>query len=106
MDYALAVFRAVMAPVLDRLDRLERLIMVRADDLVARLNVATDELAADLSDIRQALRDALADADAATAAAVTEVLDRFEAPISTLEALGADEADPVPAPVDEEQPTP
>lgn len=94
--YLLPRVRALLAPVLERLDELEYLIMTRADDLVSRLNVATNELASDLRDIRAALEAATQDADAATADAVNAVLDRFESPISTLEAMGADQVDPVP----------
>lgn len=94
--YLLPRVRALLAPVLDRLDELEFLIMTRADDLVSRLNVATNELASDLRDIRAALAEATAGSDTKVAQAVNAVLDRFEAPISTLEAMGADQVDPVP----------
>lgn len=94
--YLLPRVRALLAPVLERLDELEILIMARADDLVSRLNVATNELASDLRDLRDQLEAAIAGADSAVAEAVTGVLDRFESPIATLEAMGADQADPVP----------
>ncbi len=96
--------RWLLAPVLDRLDELENLTVTRADDLIARLNAATDDLAGDLARLRDDLREALAGTDAAADAAVAAVLDRFEQPISRLSALGADEADPVPAPPVEDEP--
>jgi hypothetical protein len=97
MAWLAPLSRRLFAPVLDRLDELEYLIMARADDLVTRLNAATNELASDLRDIRAALQAATEGADAQVAEAVNAVLDRFESPISTLEAMGADQVDPVPA---------
>jgi len=59
--------------------------MSAVDDVIAQLDTATNEIAADLA----ALRDAVAGNDAATAAKFTPLLDR-------LTALGADPQNPVP----------
>lgn len=80
-----------------RLKHLEKILMTAADNLAARIDAATNELAADLTSVRDALQAALADADAATQAAVNAELAKLDAPIARLEALGADPADPVPA---------
>lgn len=96
MAWTLNLRRRVLAPVLDRIDELETRLMTRADDLLARFNAATNELASDLRDLRSALEDATAGSDTKVAQAVNAVLDRFDAPITALEELGAD--DQVPAP--------
>jgi chromosome segregation ATPase len=83
------------------LPRLERIIMTSADNLAARIDAATNELASDLTEVKTALREAVANADAKTRAALEAELAKLDAPIARLEALGADPADPVPAPVDE-----
>jgi hypothetical protein len=74
---------------LDQTDHITKLgeRMAATDDLVARLDTATNELASDLA----ALRDEVANLDAGVAA-------KFEPLVNRLEALGADPADPVPAP--------
>ena len=61
--------------------------MAATDDLVVRLDAATNELAADLA----ALRDEVAGLDAGVAA-------KFEPLVSRLEALGQDPTNPVPEP--------
>jgi ABC-type transporter Mla subunit MlaD len=90
--------RAVLHDIPARLAHLERLLMATADDLAARIDTATNEVAADLADVRNALAEAVANADAATQAAVNAELAKLDAPISRLEALGADPTDPVPSP--------
>jgi ABC-type transporter Mla subunit MlaD len=70
----------------DRIDQLEEH-MSATDDLVDRFAAATDEVARDLAD----LRDQVANLDPAIAA-------QFEPLVTRLEGLGADPADPVPAP--------
>lgn len=94
-----------------RFNRLENLIMATAEDLAARIDAATNEVADDFAQVRDALSAALADADTATQEAVNAELAKLDAPIARLEALGADPADPVPAvdpaPVAEgDEPTP
>lgn len=79
-------------------------LVTTADNLVSRLNAATDELASDLSAVRDALAAAVAGQGAAVEAAVSAELAKLDAPIARLEALGRDEADPVPAPADEPAP--
>lgn len=72
--------------------------MATAAELVARIDTATNEVASDLRTVRDelaALRDSI---PAAQQAAVDSALTALEAPISRLEALGQDPADPVPAP--------
>lgn len=74
------------------LDQTEHITMLGArvtatDDLANRLNLATNELAADL----QALRDEVAGLDAGVAA-------KFEPLVARLEAMGTDPANPVPDP--------
>jgi hypothetical protein len=65
--------------------------MARVDDVIARLGAATDELARDL----EALRQEVAGLDESVAA-------KFEPLVSRLEAMGADDNDPVPdAPAEE-----
>lgn len=64
--------------------------MASTDELVARFAEATDEIASDLS----ALRDEVAGLDGSIAA-------KFEPLVSRLEGLGANPADPVPAPVED-----
>lgn len=96
----MAAVRLAVLGIPTRFVKLERLIMTSASDLLARLDAASNEIASDLSDLRDRLTAAVADKDAAVQAAVAEALSGFEAPIARLEALGADEADPVPAPVE------
>ncbi len=95
MSWTLPLLRRLLAPVLDRLDELEFLIMARTDDLLVRLNTATNELASDLQELKAALADATAGSDTKVAQAVNAVLDRFDAPIATLEAMGAVATEPV-----------
>jgi hypothetical protein len=98
MAFLLPLARRLARPVLDRIDELEYSLMARADDLVSRLNTATNDLASDFRDIRsqlQALRDQM---DDQVAEQVDDVLDRFEPGIVALEALGADQGNPVPDP--------
>lgn len=59
--------------------------MAATDDLVARLGAATDELAADL----QRLADEVSNGDATVAA-------KFEPLVARLEAMGADNDNPIP----------
>lgn len=82
-----ARFHSLWSYVLDQTEHITMLgVRVTAtDDLAARLNAATNELASDL----QALRDEVAGLDAGVAA-------KFEPLVSRLEAMGADPADPVP----------
>jgi hypothetical protein len=83
-------FESLWSYVLDQEEHITTLgerIMTATDDLAARLNAATNELAADL----EALRDEVAGSDAAIAA-------KFEPLVNRLEGMGADPADPVPAP--------
>lgn len=75
----------------DRIAELENK-MAATDDMIARLNTATDEIARDLSD----LRDQVAGLDPAIAA-------KFEPLVARLEAMGQDptnplSTDPTPAP--------
>ncbi len=74
--------------------------MTTAESLAARIDAATNEVASDLTAVRDALAAALANADASTQEAVNAELAKLDGPIARLEALGADEADPVPAPVE------
>lgn len=83
--------------VLRRIEHLESR-MTAADNLAARLDAATNELAADLTSVRDALAAAVAGQAQAVQDAVSAELAKLDAPIARLEALGADEADPVPAP--------
>lgn len=85
--------------VLRRIDHLESR-MSAADNLAARLDAATNELAADLTSVRDALAAAVAGQAQAVQDAVSAELAKLDAPIARLEALGADEADPVPAPTE------
>lgn len=80
-------FESLWSYVLDQTDEIATLgeRMAATDDLVARLDAATNELASDLS----ALRDEVANLDAGVAA-------KFEPLVSRLEALGADPSNPVP----------
>lgn len=83
-------FESLWSYVLDQTEHITRIgeiTMARMDDLAARLNEATNELASDL----QALRDQVAQLDEGLAA-------QFEPMVARLEAMGADPADPVPAP--------
>lgn len=84
-----ARFSSLWSYVLDQTEHITQLgVRVTAtDDLAARLNTATNELASDLA----ALRDEVAALDGDIAA-------KFEPLVSRLEAMGADPADPVPAP--------
>lgn len=66
--------------------------MSRVDDVIADLNTATDEIAADL----EALREQVSNVDAVTAEKFTPLVER-------LRALGADPENPVP-PADGGQP--
>lgn len=81
---------------LEMLD-VRRKLMATADDLAARIDAATNELASDLQAVRDELAAALADVDAEQQAAVDAALAKLDGPISRLEALGADPADPVPS---------
>lgn len=80
---------AFLAPWTDHPSELKelRLIVASTQDVVARLNAATDEIASDLSDLRAKL----ADQDSALAAELDPI-------VSRLESMGADPSDPVPAP--------
>ncbi len=98
--------RAVLHDIPNRLTHLERLLMATADDLAARIDNATNEVAADLADVRNALAEAVANADAATQAAVNAELAKLADPIARLEALGADPSDPVPSPEPTPEPAP
>lgn len=73
------------------------MVMATAEEFAARLDNATNELASDLQAVRDDLAAALADVDAEKQAAVDEALAKLDGPISRLEALGADPADPVPS---------
>ena len=97
MAWTLNARRRFLAPVLEVLDEMEARLMTRADDLVARFNAATNDLAGDLREIRAALEEATSGSDSKVAQAVNAVLDRFEAPITALEELGADDQPPTPA---------
>lgn len=70
-----------------RMSRMESK-MSRVDDVIADLNTATDEIAADL----EALRAQVSNVDAVTA-------ERFTPLVERLRALGADPENPVPEPV-------
>lgn len=72
----------------DRIEQLEER-MSTTDDLIVRLNTATDEIAHDLDD----LRNQVANVDPAIAA-------KFEPLVARLEALGQDPANPVPEPTE------
>lgn len=95
-----------------RLTRLENIIMATAEDLAARIDAATNEVASDLKAVRDELAAVAAAAEVDKQAAVDAALAKLDAPIARLEALGADPADPVPAPepadepADEPAPTP
>lgn len=87
-----------------RFTQLEEIIVTTSQEIVARLDAATTEIADDLTALRDRLTAAVADKDAAVQAAVTEALAGFDAPIARLEALGQDPADPVPAPAEPAEP--
>jgi hypothetical protein len=65
------------------------------DDLVTRLNVATNAIAVKLQSARDALADALANAGI-PAAQEQASFDALDGSIKTLEAMGASPANPVP----------
>jgi hypothetical protein len=71
-------------------------VMATADELVARLDAATNEISEDLQEVRDDLAAALAGVEHAKRAAVDEALAKLDGPIARLEAMGADPADPVP----------
>lgn len=79
-----------------QLDRMESLIMTSAQNLAARLDAATNEIARDLQAARDAALAAVADKDEAVRTAVEEALEPLDAGVARLEAMGADEANPVP----------
>lgn len=90
-------------PVLDALHRMRELIVTSADDLVSRFNTATNTVAGELTKLKTDLAAAIAALGTGATqeqidAAVQEQLAKFDAPIATLEQLGADNADPIPAP--------
>lgn len=88
----------VVAQIPEWFQRLERAIMATANELVAAFNAATDEVAADLEDLRDQLRQAVADKDQAVQDAVEQVLAQFDQPLTRLQQLGADPDEPIPAP--------
>jgi hypothetical protein len=92
-------FTSLWSYVLDQTEMITMLgVRVTAtDDLAARLDVATNELASDLA----ALRDEVAGLDAGIAA-------KFEPLVSRLELMGSDPADPIPdvEPLPEPEPAP
>lgn len=97
----LAHLRLIAIPgITARLIGMEKLIMTSAQDLVARLDAATNEIAADLRAARDAALAAAADKDEAVRVAVAEALAPLDAGITRLEVLGQDPADPVPAPAE------
>ncbi len=102
MQRDVMAMRMTLLQIPARITRMETLLMTAADNLAARLDAATNELAADLTSVRDALAAAVAGQDQAVQDAVSAELAKLDAPIARLEALGADEADPVPAP---EEPT-
>ena len=77
-------------------ETLKELIMATADEVVSRLDAATNEVAADLTSLRDELAQVLADQDVEKQAAVDAALAKFDAPIARLEALGADPSNPDP----------
>lgn len=69
---------------------------LNAHELQVALNAATDEVANDLTDLREAVAAAVADKDEAVQTAVQEALAGFEAPIARLHALAQDPENPAP----------
>lgn len=86
--------------ILRKIDSLRGFIMATADELIAAFGAATDEVAADLQTVKDELAAAVADKDQAVQDAVNAALAGFDAPLARLQALGADNANPVPAPAD------
>lgn len=70
------------------------------DELNAKLDAATDEIAKDLKDLRDQLKDGM------TSQEVQEVRDTLTAKITRLEEMGKDPADPIPEPTPEPTPDP
>jgi predicted nucleic acid-binding Zn-ribbon protein len=84
--------------------QLKENLMATAEEFAQRLDVATNEIAADLQSLRdqlQAVRDQI---PAAQQAAVDTALAQLDAPIARLEALGQDPQNPVPEPAPEPAP--
>lgn len=75
---------------------LKEYVMSAAENYVARLNAATDDIAGDLRTIRDQLANVQAASESEKAAAVDAALAQFEGPIARLESLGRDESNPVP----------
>jgi molybdopterin converting factor small subunit len=98
----LSAIRHIVAELPRRFALLEEKIMATKDEVLSRLDTATNEVANDLSDLRSRLEQAVADKDQAVRDAVNDVLSGFDAPISRLEQLGQDPSNPVPDP----EPTP
>jgi molybdopterin converting factor small subunit len=105
----LSAIRHIVAELPRRFALLEEKIMATKDEVLSRLDTATNEVANDLSDLRSRLEQAVADKDQAVRDAVNDVLSGFDAPISRLEQLGQDPSNPVPdqpaEPTDPNQPT-
>lgn len=95
-----ATLKVVALEQTTRLNRMKELIMATAEDLAARIDAATNEVASDLQAVKDELAAALATSDADKQAAVDAALAKLDAPIARLESLGADNANPVP-PVDQ-----
>jgi hypothetical protein len=105
----LQVIRHIVAELPRRFALLEETLMATKDEVLGRLDSATNEVANDLSDLRSRLEQAVADKDQAVQDAVNAVLGDFDGPISRLEQLGQDPSNPVPdqpaEPTDPNQPT-
>jgi hypothetical protein len=80
-----------LAPVLTRLDQLEKKIMERFETVLSEIDTATTEIAAELT----ALRDQLA-AGGLTPEQEAEVLTKLEAAATRLKGIAADPEAPVP----------
>jgi hypothetical protein len=102
----LATIRLAALEIPTRFNRLERLLMATAEDLAARIDSATNEVASDLKAVRDELAAVSAAAETDKQAAVDAALAKLDAPIARLEALGADPSDPIPTPEPTPEPAP
>jgi hypothetical protein len=105
-QYVVDTLTGLQTAVAEGFNRLESQIMASKEEVLGRLDSATNEVAADLTDLRDRLQQAIVDKDQAVQDAVNAVLGDFDAPISRLEAIGQDPANPVPDPEPTPEPTP
>lgn len=86
---------------------LRRQIMATAEEFATRLDTASNAIAAEIRQVRDELAAALGSVAGSNQAAVDAALAKLDGPISRVEALGTDPANPVPAPTsDPAQPVP